>query len=68
MHHLAHDDTGAAFFDRFRTGDLRYGVGAELRFQFNLAYYLESEVQLGLARGLSKGGSDQLYLVTSFPF
>jgi WD40-like Beta Propeller Repeat len=61
-------DAGAAFFDRFRTSDLRYGVGGELRFQFNLVYTLESEVQLGLARGLSKGGSDQLYLVTSFPF
>jgi Tol biopolymer transport system component len=61
-------DAGNAFFGRFRPQDLRYGVGAELRFQFNLVYYLESELQLGVARGLSKGGGDQLYFVTSFPF
>src|SRR5262249_49097034 len=34
-------DAGNAFDGPFRFGDVRYGVGAELRFDFNLAYYLE---------------------------
>jgi WD40-like Beta Propeller Repeat len=61
-------DAGDAFSGTFNVHDLRYGVGGELRLQVNLAYYLDSEIQLGVARGLSKGGTDQLYLVTSFPF
>jgi Tol biopolymer transport system component len=61
-------DTGAAFFGALRPGDIHVGVGGELRFQFKLAYYIESEIQLGVARGLTKGGADQIYLVTSFPF
>jgi Tol biopolymer transport system component len=61
-------DAGAAFFGALHPGDIHYGVGGELRFQFKLFYYVESEVQLGVARGLSKGGADQIYFVTSFPF
>jgi hypothetical protein len=61
-------DAGEAFFGALRVKDIRKSVGAELRFQVNLVYYIESEIQLGVARGLDKGGSDQLYLVTSFPF
>lgn len=61
-------DSGAAFFGALRPGDIRYGVGGELRFQFKIIYYVESEVQLGFARGLSEGGGNQLYLVTTFPF
>ncbi len=61
-------DAGAAFFGALHPSDLRYGVGGELRFQFKLFYYVESEVQLGFARGLSKDGSNQVYFVTSFPF
>jgi hypothetical protein len=64
----AFGDGGNAFFGSFHPSDLRYGVGGELRFQFTLAYYIESEVRVGYARGLSKGGSDQVYVVTSFPF
>jgi len=61
-------DAGNAFDGPFRFEDVRYGVGGAMQIQFNLAYYLESELDIGVARGLSKGGSDQLYLVTSFPF
>ena len=43
-------------------------MGAELRLYMNLIYYVETEVQLGFARGLSKDGSDHVYLVTSIPF
>jgi dipeptidyl aminopeptidase/acylaminoacyl peptidase len=61
-------DAGNAFFGSFHPSDLRYGVGGELRFSLTLAYYIESEIQFGYARGLSTGGSDQIYVVTSFPF
>jgi hypothetical protein len=68
FHGALFTDAGNAFYGRFRPQDLRYGVGGELRFQFTLAYYIDADLQLGVARGLSKGGSDQLYFVTSFPF
>jgi Tol biopolymer transport system component len=61
-------DAGNAFSDSFRPQDVKVGVGGELRLQFNVAYYLDSELQVGVARGLSKGGSNQVYVVTSFPF
>jgi hypothetical protein len=61
-------DVGNAFYGHLRPEDLRVGVGGELRLQLTLAYYIQAELQLGLARGLTHGGGDQLYLVTSFPF
>ena len=61
-------DAGDAFSGALKLDDVRYGVGAELRLQMVLVYYIESEIQLGFARGLSKGGSDHIYLVTTFPF
>jgi Tol biopolymer transport system component len=64
----AFTDVGNAFFGRLEPSKLRVGVGAELRLQLTLAYYIESEIQLGVARGLVNGGSDQIYVVTSFPF
>jgi hypothetical protein len=61
-------DAGDAFFGSLKPGDIRYGVGGELHLSMVLVYYIQSEIQLGFARGLSKGGSDHVYLVTSFPF
>jgi hypothetical protein len=61
-------DAGQAFFGSLDPEKTRFGVGAELRLQMNLVYYIETEIQLGFARGLSTGGSDHIYLVTSFPF
>ncbi len=61
-------DAGDAFFGALKLGDIRYGVGAELRLALNLVYYVETEIQLGFARGLSKDGSDHFYLVTTTHF
>ena len=61
-------DAGDAFFGALDPEKTRYGVGVELHLQMNLVYYIDTEVQLGFARGLSTGGSDHIYLVTSFPF
>jgi Tol biopolymer transport system component len=68
IHGALFADAGDAFFGAFRTKDIHYSVGAELRFQMTLVYYIETEVQLGVARGLSKDGGDHVYLVSSFPF
>jgi hypothetical protein len=59
---------GAAFFGALHPSDVHYGVGGELHLQFKLFYCVESEVQLGVARGLSTDGANQIYSVTSFPF
>jgi len=68
LHGALFADAGDAFTGPLKLGDVRYGVGVELRFQMTFIYYVESELQLGLARGLSKGGGDHVYLVTTFPF
>ncbi|HXI55438.1 MAG TPA: hypothetical protein VNO55_05235, partial [Polyangia bacterium] len=61
-------DAGNAFLGGFNPRDLKYGVGGELRLELHLAYYLYTQVQLGVAQGLSTGGSTQYYFVTAFPF
>jgi Tol biopolymer transport system component len=63
-------DAGNAFSGSFRPGDVKVGVGGELRVELNLVYYLATELQLGVARGLMKegGGGTQVYFVSAFPF
>jgi Tol biopolymer transport system component len=68
LHGALFGDAGDAFVGDLKLGDIRYGVGAELRFQMTLVYYIEAELLLGYARGLSKDGGNHVYLVTSFPF
>jgi Tol biopolymer transport system component len=68
VHGAVFGDVGNAFFGDFRFKDLRYGVGAELRLQMSVVYYIETEIQIGVAKGLSTGGSNQVYFVTTFPF
>jgi Tol biopolymer transport system component len=61
-------DIGNAFYGNFRFQDLRYAAGVELRLSLSLFYWIETEIQLGLARGFSNGGGNQVYFVTTFPF
>jgi Tol biopolymer transport system component len=68
LHGAIYADAGNAFLGKFRPQDLKYGVGAEIRLETHLAYYLYTQVQLGVAKGLSTGGSTQYYFVTAFPF
>ena len=60
-------DVGNAFQGGFHPSDLKVGVGAELHIEMKLAYYLATQIQLGFAKGLSKGGANQYYFVTAFP-
>ncbi|HET6147693.1 MAG TPA: hypothetical protein VFH68_09180 [Polyangia bacterium] len=60
-------DIGNAFQGDFHASDLKVGVGAEVRADINFVYYLPSQIQLGVAKGLSRGGGTQYYFVTSIP-
>jgi hypothetical protein len=68
LHGAAFLDAGEAFYGSLKPENIRYGVGAELRFQMTLVYYIDAEIQVGVARGLSTGGSNHAYVVSSFPF
>jgi Tol biopolymer transport system component len=61
-------DAGDAFFGALKLGDVRYGVGTELRLEATFIYYIEAEILAGFARGLSKDGGNHAYVVFSFPF
>ncbi len=68
LHGALFADVGNAYNGDFRARDLRAGVGAELRIEFKLGYYIESLLQIGAAKGLSKDGITDYYMVTAFPF
>jgi Tol biopolymer transport system component len=61
-------DAGNAYQGAFHASDLKVDVGAEAHLQFNLAYFLESQLQLGYARALSTPKGDQIYLVAAANF
>jgi Tol biopolymer transport system component len=61
-------DAGNAFTGPFRIQQLKTDVGAEAHLQFNLAYFLESELQIGYAHGFQKPGGNQWYLVAAVSF
>jgi hypothetical protein len=60
-------DVGNAFQGDFHPSQLKVGVGAQVRVEMKLAYFLETQFQLGVAKGLSTGGATQYYFVTAFP-
>lgn len=68
LHGAAFVDVGDAFDGDFHARNLRWGAGGELRLTLKLAYEIDSQLFLGVARGLSVGGVTQAYLVSSFPF
>jgi len=56
-------DVGAAAPEELGLSDLRRGVGAELRANLTLGYYLDVALRLGYAWGLDEGAEDQLYVL-----
>jgi Tol biopolymer transport system component len=60
-------DVGNAFVGDFHPRELKVGVGAQIQVELKLAYYIETQLQLGVAKGLSAGGANQYYFVTAFP-
>ncbi|HVV52260.1 MAG TPA: hypothetical protein VHO06_21505 [Polyangia bacterium] len=61
-------DAGSAFQGRFQAGNLKTDAGVELHLEFELFYYIDTQIQLGYARGFQSGGGDQLYFVTAANF
>jgi len=67
VHGAVFTDVGNAFFGDVTRHGWRVGTGVELRLDFKVGYYFESQVQFGIAKGLSSGGVTDYYWVTSFP-
>jgi hypothetical protein len=64
LHGCAFVDTAAAFDEQTLTGTtFATGVGAELRLELLLGYYGSFLLRAGVARGVTRGGVDQGYLV-----
>jgi len=40
----------------------------EAHLEFTLFYYLDTQIQLGYARGFESGGGNQIYFVTAASF
>ena len=72
IHIAFYADVGHAFDYRLAHAldwqDLKVGVGGEIRLEWTMAYYVQSMLRLGFAKGLMKGGFDHLYLLVGFPF
>ena len=61
-------DAGDAFQGPFQAGKVKTDAGVEAHLEFMLFYYLDSQIQLGYARGFQAGGGNQLYFVTAVSF
>ena len=61
-------DAGDAFQGPFHPHELKVDAGVEAHLEFTLFYYLDTQIQLGYARGFQSGGGNQLYFVTAVSF
>jgi outer membrane protein assembly factor BamA len=61
-------DAGNAFQGRFQPGNLKTDAGVEAHLELQLFWFIDTQLQLGLAHAFSSGGGDQFYFVTSFSF
>ena len=61
-------DAGNAYQGPFHPTDLKTDAGVEAHLEFMLFYYIDSQIQLGYARGFQSGGGNQLYFVTAVSF
>ena len=68
LHAAAFTDFGGAFSGPPDLTQFRASVGVELRAQVTLAYYGLFLIRAGYARGLSRDGVDQPYVLLGFPY
>jgi hypothetical protein len=61
-------DSGNAYNGPFRPADLKTNVGAEVTLQFNVAYYLDTQVKIGYARALAEPSGTQWYFLAAASF
>ena len=62
LHGAVFAEAGNAWDEAFHKSDLKRSVGAELRFDFYLAYYLPVTLRIVVADGLDENGLKQIYL------
>ncbi|HKA90126.1 MAG TPA: hypothetical protein VKE22_20840 [Haliangiales bacterium] len=63
LHVAALFDAGAATTGALDLGDLRTAVGASLRLDAVFGYYVAGTFDVGVARGLSRGGQTELWFL-----
>ncbi len=68
VHVAMFSDIGDAYTGRFDPRRLAVGVGAELRFDWSVAYGTEYTLRGGVAQGLTAGGELQWYTSIARPF
>jgi Tol biopolymer transport system component len=68
LHAALFVDVGGAGMDELSADMLKVGVGAELRLDMLLAYYLPFTLRLGYGRGLSEGGENNFFLTMGWGF
>ena len=56
-------DVGGAWSGGFDTSRIKVAVGAALRLDINVGYFVGGTFDLGWARGLSEGGETELWLL-----
>jgi len=61
-------DAGNAYQGRFQPGELKFDVGAEANLNFNIFYYVESQLKIGYAHGFQTLGGDQWYFLAAGSF
>jgi hypothetical protein len=61
-------DAGNAYQGRFQPGELKFDVGAEANLNFNIFYYVESQLKIGYAHGFQALGGDQWYFLAAGSF
>ncbi len=68
LHFALFSDMAYIFEKQFDPYDLKVSLGAEVRLEMQLGYYLNWLFRLGFARGLTQYGTNQFYLVLGIPF
>jgi hypothetical protein len=63
VHFAALFDAGNAFDGGFDPADLRFAVGASLRLDMVFGFYVPGSFDVGFARGLSRGGVNEAWLL-----
>jgi hypothetical protein len=61
--HLAGLVDVAGAFDAFDAGDLRVAVGGAVRLDMLFGFYVPGSFDIGYARGVSRGGEDEVWLL-----
>ena len=67
LHGVVYSDVGAAFFGKLGWDRFKASLGAELRVDGVLGYYLPFTLQLGYAYGFMEGADNRVYFLLNNP-